>query len=710
MATSQNPNPTNPTNINVNINDLNYYAELQNRVEDISKTINNIISSQEKSGLEAANIRNTYRDLGKELKNINALADKYNNNELKTADISKLIIENERISRNLIIAKTKAINEGNDSLAIQLERELQLNAELNHELESLKEANKEIDKRVGLTGKLIGMLGKIPIIGNFINAQEAVKEMRALAKEVDENGKAVNNQFKIIGAGIKKSFEEVSTAAVNLYVFKFLVDAAFKADKQVTDLAKSLVITKEQANEVRNQFVGASLAIGDSFITTSKLLEAQAKLADAIGVTKIQSIDLTKEFVTLTGKIGISDEAATGLSKTIIASGKNARQITSATVANIERIKQETGLRLDNKKVLEATGKISGQLLANFKGSAPAIAEAIARAQALGTTLEQTKSQAETLLNFETSIENELKAELITCRQINLERARMAALMGDQITLAKELSDQAVDFNTFSNMNVIAQKSLAEALGLSTDQLSDQLFKQQYLNKSREQILALGGEEALQRMEQLSAQDKFNNAVEKLKELLGNLMAGPLGRLIDGFANLASSAGAIYTAMAALAGLSLFNVFRSVATLAATLGAGAASAITIASAVTFGLGLAGVIAGIYTTMSAYDDAKNQATEFAKGGIVTQEINNATVGEAGPEAIIPLNSPKANNILGGNIDVAPIVNAISELRNDIKALGSRPSVAYIQGEDAFVKRIGSNAALGSTQMGGTYRLA
>ena len=35
MATSQSSNPGNPTNINVNINDLNFYADLQNQVEDL---------------------------------------------------------------------------------------------------------------------------------------------------------------------------------------------------------------------------------------------------------------------------------------------------------------------------------------------------------------------------------------------------------------------------------------------------------------------------------------------------------------------------------------------------------------------------------------------------------------------------------------------------------------------------------------------------
>jgi lipase chaperone LimK len=71
-------------------------------------------------------------------------------------------------------------------------------------------------------------------------------------------------------------------------------------------------------------------------------------------------------------------------------------------------------------------------------------------------------------------------------------------------------------------MNVIQQNALAESLGLSSDQLSDQLLKQEAIGKSRSEIVALGGEEAAKRLESLSAQDKFNSAVEKLQDLLGN--------------------------------------------------------------------------------------------------------------------------------------------------------------------------------------------
>jgi hypothetical protein len=69
-----------------------------------------------------------------------------------------------------------------------------------------------------------------------------------------------------------------------------------------------------------------------------------------------------------------------------------------------------------------------------FKGSVPALTQAVAQAKLLGTNLETTKKQASALLDFESSIENELQAELITGQQFNLERARSASLMGDLTT------------------------------------------------------------------------------------------------------------------------------------------------------------------------------------------------------------------------------------------------------------------------------------
>jgi hypothetical protein len=176
---------------------------------------------------------------------------------------------------------------------------------------------------------------------------------------------------------------------------------------------------------------------------------------------------------------------------------------------------------------------VSGQLAINFKNNPAEITKAVVQAQALGTTLEKAKDQGRQLLDFETSIESELKAELLTGQAMNLERARAAALQGDQVTVMKELANQGMTLNKFQNMNVLAQESYAKAIGLSADELSDQLRKQKIAQEQGKSLVEITKQEALEAEQRQKIQDKFNAAIEKLQDFIGNLVAGPVGKFLE---------------------------------------------------------------------------------------------------------------------------------------------------------------------------------
>ena len=96
--------------------------------------------------------------------------------------------------------------------------------------------------------------------------------------------------------------------------------------------------------------------------------------------------------------------------------------------------------------------------------------------------LQEVAAAGRSLLNFEESISNELNAELLLGKQINLERARLAALTGDYEELTREINKNIGDFGDFTQMNVLQQESLAKAVGMQADQLADILFKQETNN------------------------------------------------------------------------------------------------------------------------------------------------------------------------------------------------------------------------------------
>jgi hypothetical protein len=497
-----------------------------------------------------------------------------------------------------------------------------------------REELKEIDNAINDYEELITLYEKL------LELQELITKEN---KEQSTFEKLKSNDIKKFSEGFKNILSFAGSLGA---AFKPVLDFAFKISSQTTQLQKNLVLSKSEARSLRQDFNDIAVSSDDIAITNTRLLEANTALGKQLGFNSKFTPDLNKQFVKLTKQLGLSEEAAGGLAKLSIATGATLEDTKNTAYETTQTLSSQYGIQLSQREVLEEIGKASGQTLAMFKANPKALAEAVAQAKLLGTTLEQTKKQASSLLNFETSIENELQAELLTGQQLNLERARTAALMGDQTTVMKELANQNIDFNKFSNMNVIAQDKVAAALGLSSDELSDQLLKQQYLGKSREEIIALGGKEIADRVEAISAQDKFNLAVEKMQDLVGKLVGGPLGKLVDLLASAAEHSWVMYGALVLMTGLSFTKMVVGLAAAAVNSGLLAASSITVASALSFGVGAIAIAAGIGLLMSALLDAQDEAaTPMANGGLLYGPTNilagEYSGAENNPEVIAPL---------------------------------------------------------------------
>ena len=72
--------------------------------------------------------------------------------------------------------------------------------------------------------------------------------------------------------------------------------------------------------------------------------------------------------------------------------------------------------------------------------------------------MEHAAAMSSSLLDFESSIQNELQAELLLGQDINLESARALALQGDQIGAAKEVLKNESILKAFKEGNVIQQE------------------------------------------------------------------------------------------------------------------------------------------------------------------------------------------------------------------------------------------------------------
>ena len=89
---------------------------------------------------------------------------------------------------------------------------------------------------------------------------------------------------------------------------------------------------------------------------------------------------------------------------------------------------------------------------------------------------------ADGLLNFENSINRQLEASVLLGREINLDKARELALNGDLVGATKEMLHNIGGEAEFNQMNVLQRRALAEAMGVSVQELSKMVKNQDKLN------------------------------------------------------------------------------------------------------------------------------------------------------------------------------------------------------------------------------------
>lgn len=412
--------------------------------------------------------------------------------------------------------------------------------------------SKKIDENLGLAGKLIGDVGKIPIVGSFIDSAKVLEDAtEAAGKEGATKASTMKAAFKSAGSSLKENLMDPTSMTLGL--MKMMFETLKGADKATGDLAKSMNMTYDAASKTRqdlNQLANSTL---DASVNTIRLQESMVAIGNSLGTNaKLNEADLVT-MTKLREKAGLTNEELIGMQKITLATGGNLEENTEQFLGSAKALSMQKGLAINVKQLMKETANTSNATKLSLVGGAKGLAEAAVQAKALGTSLDQVDKIAGSLLNFEDSISAELEAELLTGKQINLETARLAALNGDLATVAEEINNQIGGSAEFSKMNRIQQEAFAKSVGMSREELANSLVEQealasigrdltkeeqaayeaakkQYGEKEAAKMLAEGELENM--MAQQSIQDRLNDSMLKMKEVLVSI-ADPLLQMIS---------------------------------------------------------------------------------------------------------------------------------------------------------------------------------
>jgi len=513
--------------------------ELQDATKDISgiaSGFKNVVQEMQKTSKPLADAKKSFNALS-------GLAQKLQNDQVGINKLSK----KELIS---IQDKIKAEKENQKTLYTNLKQKYDANDLSNRELAALVEiegtlANEnvlyndllttakkrlaeeeKISDAMGLGGAMIGglksALDKLGMGGlvDQLGIKDAEDAMSKVADEVTKGGTETTTfggKVQILKAGIGslgKSMMKNLTDPLALakFIGDQLIDAIKGVDSGAGDLAKNLNMSYNEALTTRKEFARQANESGNVFVTTKGIQETQMAINNALGTSVVLAGENAIAFTEMRDMAGFTNEELIGINNISLATGKSMNDITGEFMAQAKMSAIQNGVLLNEKSLLKDIGKVSAATTLSFAKNPKLIGEAVATAKALGMEMSKVEGIADSLLDFESSIENELQAELLLGKNINLEKARQAALNNDLATVAKEISEQAGSAAEFTAMNRIRQDALAKSVGMNRDTLAETLFVQ-------EQLAGATGDEAKEKEKLLNARIKEVGLAQATAEL-----------------------------------------------------------------------------------------------------------------------------------------------------------------------------------------------
>tara|TARA_R110001592_G_scaffold273382_1_gene540284 strand:+ start:323 stop:2914 length:2592 start_codon:yes stop_codon:yes gene_type:complete len=454
---------------------------LRNIADKVGSIFQEALSSTDTVAKSVAkDITGSLNSLAKVSKDLASANTKAAEGAFKQADATKLIQQRQ--------AKIKAINY---QISMLGKGELKQKKALNDELSKVQNYNEEfeaglqeqvdlsakITKQMGLTGAALGGLKTIAGKLGLGSIGDAFENANSAALEVAKNSSGLTGKFKVLGAAIGslgKSFigfikDPVAMIGLMVKGFQALLKLGQKFAQKTADIGKAFLGMNSSAKDVKNSL--ADMADSNLYLNFTEAKTALVGLNKVAGTSVMMSEKQIKNYQKYSHFLGLSEEATQGLFKVATLSGKEFGTTGEEIGAIVKGLNFSTKSAISMNDVMEEVASASATSIANIGSNPEALAKAAFQAKRLGMTLDQVAAAGETNLDFQSSIEKEMAAELLLGKNLNLEALRSASLRGDEVTVAKEMERILAANYDSTKGNKIQQKALADSLGISVDEM-----------------------------------------------------------------------------------------------------------------------------------------------------------------------------------------------------------------------------------------------
>ena len=379
-----------------------------------------------------------------------------------------------------------------------------------------KEIGESLKNSDGFAGKLAKSFSKI--VGNVDLLNAATEKFEA--KNSRANKKALANQMKLTKASL--TFNNVTAAALapledqfesikgtyDKYSQmipvggKFVGLAAAGAAAfallaaSVADTRKELGVSAGEAAKINAQIASAGLVARLFGLSSSDIKESFDAISGTLGGIEKATGASALNFATFSLRLGVAPQQAADLLKQLESVSGASRETLMAQLESTKTLIRQQGVAPG--KVLQDVANSSELFALTSKAGSNNLFLAAANARKLGLNLSTVENAANSLLDFESSINAQLEAQVLLGREINVDKARQLAFNGDNAGLLEEIKNIAGTEAEFNKLNRIERQSLANAVGVNVQELSKLVAEEEKsVNKAKANFAVFAGLGAL---------------------------------------------------------------------------------------------------------------------------------------------------------------------------------------------------------------------
>ncbi len=345
-----------------------------------------------------------------------------------------------------------------------------------------------------------------------------------------------------LGTSITKTkewYKSVQLIPKSFVLLDFLLKSALERfmalDKAAEAFRKTTGFTIKQMAEVRKNAERINLDFADMGVSIEQAYKSAEVLTNVFGRTSLVTKEAMLNVSLLSQNLGVSEENSAQVLETFMGIGQASEKAAFDTIKLGTALSDKAGVPF--AMVMKDIANASDTAI-NMIGSAPKkLMKAAIAARALGLDINKVAESQRKLLDFSSSITDELSASALLGKSISFQKARQLAFEGKSAEATKEILKTVKKAGDFDKMNVYQREAIARATGMSLKDLSKALA----VDKQRESILQgsdeaaksklLAQEAELERLDKMNEEEEKNILLQNDKALKQRQMQGAMTKL-----------------------------------------------------------------------------------------------------------------------------------------------------------------------------------